>query len=298
MKGFTKIGIILSVVVTFVLGTIFVQSAFATNDNVKICHKNNGNGWSSNSVDPSAINGFGNGDHNTSQHQNGQDIIPPGIWDANGRNWTTEGQAIYNNNCNVPEPTPTPTPTSTPTPTPAVTPTPTATPTPVDVCPNDEGVQEDEEECTPPDEDPCDQVEVAKFEEVVDPCVTPTPTEEPTPTPEQPGTPGNPPTFAGSSTEAPSCGDVKPGKVANIFVKTTGNSGELEVQWALPEGANKAHIVYGLDKVAQYALLGTDNDGNEVIKDLTSGQHYWFAVAGVNGCAVGDFSNWYDPLVP
>lgn len=162
----------------------------------------------------------------------------------------------------------------TPTPTEEVTPTPTPT---------------EEPTLTP---DPCDQLEVkSDVVEDVDPCVTPTPTEEP-------GQPGNPPTFAGSSTEAPTCSDVKPGIVANIFVKPTGAKGELEIQWALPSGAEKAHIEYGLEQSAQHALLNTANDGNEVVKDLVSGQHYWFRVAGVNGCAVGDFSGWYDPLVP
>lgn len=47
-----------------------------------------------------------------------------------GKNWTTQGQAIYNNQCNVPVATPTPTPSPTATPTPTPTPSPTATPKP------------------------------------------------------------------------------------------------------------------------------------------------------------------------
>jgi hypothetical protein len=63
------------------------------------------------------------------------DIIPPYDYAPinfhyDGLNWTAEGQAIYNNDCNIPEPTPTPTPVPpTPTPTP-VPPTPTPTPVP------------------------------------------------------------------------------------------------------------------------------------------------------------------------
>lgn len=134
------------------------------------------------------------------------------------------------------------------------------------------------------------------------------PTEEPTPTPTVEVTPtptekvesggGSAPTFAGSSTEAPQCGDTKPGKVANINVVSTGERGVLVVQWALPSGADKAHIEYGLEKEPQHSLLETPNDGNEVIHELNSGQHYWFRVAGVNGCAVGDWSDWYDPIAP
>lgn len=97
--------------------------------NVTICHKNNGNGWSKITVDDDAVNGQGGGDHNTSQHHNGQDIIPAGYWDWNGRNWDATGQAIWNNNCNVPSPTPTATATATPVSTPTATPTGTWQPT-------------------------------------------------------------------------------------------------------------------------------------------------------------------------
>lgn len=110
---------------------------------------------------------------------------------------------------------------------------------------------------------------------------------------------GDPPIFAGSSTESPAVCSVKDiGNVANINVKTTDNSGELEVQWSLPERADKVHIEYGLEQNAQHALLNTPNDGNEVIRDLVSGNHYWFRVAGVRDCGVGSYSNWFDPLVP
>jgi len=58
------------------------------------------------------------------------DIIPPYTYPpANftyaGLNWTTEGQAIYENGCNIPDPTATPTDAPTATPTDAPTPTPT-----------------------------------------------------------------------------------------------------------------------------------------------------------------------------
>ena len=173
--------------------------------------------------------------------------------------------------------TPSVTPTATPTPTIRVrvscTPTPTVTPT-VTVTPT----------ATPT--------------ATVTPTVTPeaTPSATPTEEPKQEG--GTPPTFAKSTTEAPSCPVHDIGGVANINVVTTGNSGELEVQWALPENANKVHIEYGLEQYAQHALLNTENDGHEVIKNLVSGKHYWFRVAGVRDCGVGSWSNWFDPIVP
>jgi hypothetical protein len=264
---------------------------------VTICHKNNGNGWSQITVDWDAVDGSGGGDHNSSGHQGGQDIIPSGFWDSNGRNWDTEGQAIWNNNCNVPVSTPTPTvrPTSTPMPTATPTVKPTNTPVPTATV---------EPTATPTEEPKCDD-ECVTATPTPTTQVTPTPTEQVTPTPtvEQPqadttnhnsarqggdGSAGSPP--------GP-CTDSIPSTVASINVKSTGIKGELEVQWALPLGADKVHIQYGLEKIAQYALLNTPNDGNEIIRGLTSGNHYWFSVAGVNGCAVGNYSNWFDPIV-
>jgi hypothetical protein len=67
------------------------------------------------------------------------DIIPPFDYDGGsfpGLNWTAEGQAFYNNDCNIPaEPTPTPTLAPTPTPTLAPTATPTLAPTPAEPTP-------------------------------------------------------------------------------------------------------------------------------------------------------------------
>lgn len=56
------------------------------------------------------------------------DIIPPFEYNDGfypGKNWTTEGQVIWDNGCNIPSPSPTPSPTPTPTATPTSTPTPT-----------------------------------------------------------------------------------------------------------------------------------------------------------------------------
>lgn len=201
------VGLIITVALASIFWFIFFRDtkiAEATNNNVTICHKNNGNGWSKITVDPNAINGIGNGDHNVAGHQGGQDIIPPGFWDLNGRNWTTEGQAIYNNDCNTPV-SPSPTPTATPT----ATPTPTEEPK-EDVCPNLEGVQEELPEgyhfvwsgsefpiqiCIPNEEEPTPTPEVTPEPQnsssvttptvtpSVTPGITPTKTPDPTPTP-------------------------------------------------------------------------------------------------------------------
>lgn len=109
-----------------------------SDDNIRICHAtgSNTNPYNSITVDSDSIDGLGNGnaDHNQDGHQNGQDIIPPGYWDLDGRNWTPENQVIWANDCGAVTSTPTATPTVTqnnPSPTPTTAQVnPTATPTP------------------------------------------------------------------------------------------------------------------------------------------------------------------------
>ncbi len=109
-----------------------VSAANINHQKVVICHAHasESNPFNQETVDDDAVDGVGNADHNREGHQNGEDIIPPGSWDADGRNWNTQGQVIWNNGCNVSQPTPTATPILTPTPTLELTPTitPTATP--------------------------------------------------------------------------------------------------------------------------------------------------------------------------
>ena len=39
--------------------------------------------------------------HNRDGHQNGEDIIPPGPFDSDGRNWDAAGRTIYDDGCLV-----------------------------------------------------------------------------------------------------------------------------------------------------------------------------------------------------
>jgi hypothetical protein len=129
--------------ITLSIGLLTSVSLFPSNANralakdnhipVTICHAtaSNTNPFVQETVDDDAVDGNGNehSDHNMPGHQNGEDIIPPGPWDADGRNWNAQGIAIWNNDCNVVTPTATPTPTKTVTPTATITPTPTYTQT-------------------------------------------------------------------------------------------------------------------------------------------------------------------------
>ncbi len=82
---------------------------------VTICHATHSesNPFVTETVDDDSVDGIGEGsgqsaDHNRDDHQDGEDIIPPGSWDPDGRNWDANGQAIWNNGCSMPGSSPAP----------------------------------------------------------------------------------------------------------------------------------------------------------------------------------------------
>lgn len=82
-----------------VIGMGALTTASASPNRVTICHAT---GSSSNpyvliTVNENAVR-EGRG-HNRDGHQRGEDIIPPGSYDPDGRNWTAEGQVIYRDGC-------------------------------------------------------------------------------------------------------------------------------------------------------------------------------------------------------
>ena len=68
---------------------------------VTICHATGDDGYNRIAVNESAVE-EGSG-HNQDGHQDGRDIIPPGPWDPDGRNWA-EGEAIHDADCGDPVP--------------------------------------------------------------------------------------------------------------------------------------------------------------------------------------------------
>jgi len=252
-----------------VVAAYFGMVAFAhgtpVSHKVDICHKNNGNGWTSNNVDDDSVDGEGHGDHNKSSHQDGQDIIPPfyddnrdGYW--NSRNWGVTGQAIWNNNCNVPQPTPTPIPpTSTPVP-------PTGTPIPPTGTP------------IPP------QPTITP-----EPSITPVPTREPevTPTPE-PDRGFPQPQNGGEEPKVPMCSEPSPAvQPWNFLVERAGDSATL--RW-IPGDSSLIDVFYKeVDaKDWQFSWTGT-NTGHVIIDHLNPKLGYTFALRGRNPCSDGSF---------
>ncbi len=150
----TRIGSVMAAIGLLLL--LFPATITATppvdDHKVVICHAippdTAANGWRQLDVDI-ASSGFLKSGHST---EHDADIIPPYTYldfAFEGLNWDAFGQAIYENDCEVPTstatptptptatlPPPTPTPTATPTATPSVAPSPTPTSTPTEPAPS------------------------------------------------------------------------------------------------------------------------------------------------------------------
>ena len=168
-----------------------------------------------------------------------------------------------------------PEPTATPTPTPRPTATPTPTPT--------------------PKQDKCDRKH--RFDED---CITPTPTPIPTVTPEVTPVPeqvvctencGNPPTFAGSSTNPPTCSDGNTIQtVANPFVVRKGS--DAIVNFFITQG-DSANIYYRIVGQSSWQFSvpdvkpNGDNFVSYTIHGLNPALGYDFGIQQKFGCGGG-----------
>ena len=81
------------------VGSVSPPSASASPNTVTICHATGSasNPYVQITVSENAVRD-GKG-HNRDGHQNGEDIIPPGPYDPDGRNWDAARQTIYNDGC-------------------------------------------------------------------------------------------------------------------------------------------------------------------------------------------------------
>jgi hypothetical protein len=82
-----------------IVGISSLPSASASPGRVMICHAtgSTSNPYVQIAVSENAVREGGG--HNRDGHQNGEDIIPPGRYDPDGRNWDAEGQVIYDDGC-------------------------------------------------------------------------------------------------------------------------------------------------------------------------------------------------------
>jgi hypothetical protein len=80
-------------------GVASLPASSVSPDRVTICHATASatNPYVQITVSENAVR-EGRG-HNRDNHQDGEDIIPPGPHDPDGRNWDAAGQTIYDNGC-------------------------------------------------------------------------------------------------------------------------------------------------------------------------------------------------------
>lgn len=311
-KGFTKIGILGTVVMIAIIGIAITAKIFATtnheNGQIEICHYTQSH-WVLNTPNKSG---------NVGGHSNhGNDIIPPFDYWVNlgsnqhpnwillhytGKNWNTEGQAIWNNNCLEPKPTATPTlePTATPTdePTPTEIPEETITPTPTESsCPANSHLNNDEV-CI------CDEGFHQQSNEgelelkiqvglVCEPDETITPTESITPVvTEQPKEEKKDEPLRNDSTTPPRCQNGNTVNVpANPHVYRNGES--ATVNFFITEG-DSANIYWSQvgQPHWQYAFANVKANDDKfvsfVIHDLDPKVGYDFGVQQKYGCGGGE----------
>jgi len=114
--------ILLAILTICVIGFLFLLwtgtvSATPNRDKVSICHatSSESNPYVSLNVAQDSVDGDGGNDNGQGDHylNHPNDIIPPISDIHSGLNWTTEGQAIWNNGCKPHHPTTTSTSTST-----------------------------------------------------------------------------------------------------------------------------------------------------------------------------------------
>ncbi|MFS8159875.1 MAG: hypothetical protein ACMG6E_06630 [Candidatus Roizmanbacteria bacterium] len=205
MKKIASLFISLSLsIFAILLVTSVVMAANNGHTPVTICHAtaSETNPYVKITVDDDAVDGDGNSDHNRDGHQDGEDIIPPGSWDSDGRNWNAQGQAIWANDCTIPVPTQTPSPSVQPSPTLTQTPRPTIqlspTPTIPMPCGNFGCGCIESENCVPtptPIIEECPSHDCGGGNIVLTPTPTITPNvtgaQEPTSTPSPTNTPSN-----------------------------------------------------------------------------------------------------------
>lgn len=246
---------------------VFSVKAYATvdhtNGQVDICHFTESH-YVQNSPNKSGDVGGHNG--------HGNDIIPPfDYWQHFnppgpnndfwlllpylGKNWDEEGQAIWNNNCEVP---------------------------PTDVCLNLEGVQESTPEgytnndgtCTPVviEEPSCEELKNCEEE-----------------TPEEPGQPGTPTDVVFvSQNNTPGTCEVKIGALTPANFHIYRFEGKVIAKW-VPDYSqgNEVVIWYGHNgKGIEYSTIRS-NTGNETINVFDSGD-YTFWLSYKAGCFVGE----------
>ena len=103
-----------------------------------------------------------------------------------------------------------------------------------------------------------------------------------TPTPESGGNGGQP---------GPSCTDLSPDTPTNLGAASGPNNGEVTLTWTRVSADYYSVFFGGASRAYEYGAVNIGNTNQYIVRSLTLGKLYYFAVAAVKGCASSGFSN-------
>ncbi len=103
-----------------------------------------------------------------------------------------------------------------------------------------------------------------------------------TPTPEPGGNGGQP---------GPGCTDLSPNTPTNLGAASGPNNGEVTLTWSKVSADYYSLVFGGASGAYEYGASNIGDTNQYVVKQLTHGKLYYFAVAAVRGCASSGFSN-------
>jgi hypothetical protein len=103
---------------------------------------------------------------------------------------------------------------------------------------------------------------------------------------------GEAPTFAGSTTNPPTCDNTAPKSVWPFWAKAVG-SNKVYLSWEKMENVSSWTVAYGYAPGTY--IWGQSNFGNDTWRSLTVNElpagTYYFVIRGNNGCKPGPFSS-------
>lgn len=92
-------------------------------------------------------------------------------------------------------------------------------------------------------------------------------------------------------TTTTSCNETSPSTPTNLKAESGPNNGEVTLTWTKVYQANHYSLVFGpSSKNYVYGAADIGNVNNYVVKSLTPGKLYYFAIAGVGNCSSSGFS--------
>ncbi len=89
----------------------------------------------------------------------------------------------------------------------------------------------------------------------------------------------------------PGCTDLSPDTPTNLGSASGPNNGEVTLTWTRVSADYYSVFFGGVSRAYQYGAVNIGNTNQYIVRSLTPGKLYYFAVAAVKGCASSGFSN-------